>query len=263
MNIMELTKLHTYIKNPTNYIVDIGASTGIWYDPVYPFISNPKYKGLCIEGSSEKVIELRKNTTFDVCNQFIYPHNIIDIFRSYNVPTYLDVLKIDIDGFDLEVLRVILSHYRPRIIIAEINEKIPPPILFETKYQPNYSWDESHCFGFSVKSGEQVMNNFGYKILSIVDGGNILCVDSELRDILGENKPNDVDFLYRTQYVETNAYSNLPWNASINYWLNIKNPEILKNEIIHYFCNVNERSKFDIKTKKLDVDFSVDIAPGY
>ena len=257
---MDLIRLHSYIKNPTNYVVDIGASTGVSSDPVYPFISNPKYKGLCIEGSAEKTNVLKNVTSFDICNQFIYPHNIVEIFQSYNVPYSMDILKIDIDGFDLEVLRRILSQYKPKIIIAEINEKIPPPILFETKYKPNYSWDYSHLFGFSIKSGEKVMNHFGYKILEIVDKGNILCINNELCEVMGEDKTNNVNFLYRTQYIENHSYATLPWNENVNYWLNITDPEVLKHEITKYFCNVNERSQFDIKTKVLDVDFSIDIA---
>ena len=37
----------------------------------------------------------------------------------------------------------------------------------EIKYKETYSWDESHCFGFSISSGEKVMNANKYKILTI------------------------------------------------------------------------------------------------
>lgn len=257
---MSLIKLHSNIKNPNQYVVDIGASTGVSTDPVYPFISNPKYKGLCIEGSNQKIGMLKCRTSFDICNQFVYPHNIIDIFQSYNVPIDLDILKIDIDGFDLDVIRTILSVYKPKIIIAEINEKLPPPILFETKFTSKYSWDESHFYGFSIKSGERLMNQHGYKIIEVFELNNILCINHELCEVLGEDKTNNVEHLYKTQYVEKNPLIELPWNQNVHYWLNITDPETLKREITNYFCNVNDRSKFDIKTKVLDVDFSIDIA---
>ena len=258
---MNLTYLHSIIKNPNNYVVDIGASYGVSSDPVFSFISNPMYRGLCIEGSEEKTLTLKNRTNFDICNKFIYPHNVISIFKSYNVPSDLDILKIDIDGFDLEVLRELLKEYKPKIIIAEINEKIPPPILFEVKYKENYSWDESHCFGFSIKSGEQLMDKNRYKILEIFELNNILCVNEELCSTLGNDLTNDVENLYKTQYVENmNRHSILPWNSNVNYWLNINDSEILKNEIINYFCNINDRSKFLIKTKILDEDFHVGIS---
>jgi len=123
---MDILNLHNEIPDPTNYIIDIGASTGIVSDPVYPFLIDTKYTGLCIEGNKAKTEELKRKTSFAVHEEFIYPHTILDVFQSYNVPINFDVLKIDIDGYDLEVIRVILSKYKPRIIIAEINEKIPP-----------------------------------------------------------------------------------------------------------------------------------------
>jgi hypothetical protein len=170
-------------------------------------------------------------------------------------------VKIDIDGFDLEIIRKILTVYKPKIIIAEINEKIPPPILFEVKYKENYSWDESHCFGFSIKSGEQVMNENGYKILEIFELNNILCVNGDLCEALKEDPTNNVENLYKTQYIEkTERFNILPWNSNVNYWLDIKDPVLLKNRIINYFCNVNDRSKFEVKTKLLDIDFSVGIS---
>ena len=149
---MNLLDLHKKISNPSNYIIDIGASTGVATDPVYNFIINKNFKGLCIEGDKSKIPILRINTQFDIFDDFITPLNIINIFEKFNVPINLDVLKIDIDGFDLEILRIILQKYQPSIIVAEINEKIPPPILFEVLYKDNYSWDESHCFGFSLQS---------------------------------------------------------------------------------------------------------------
>ena len=47
------------------------------------------------------------------------------------------------------------------------NLKTPDQLLFKYKnlceYKDNYVWDESHCFGFSIKSGEVVMNKYDYK----------------------------------------------------------------------------------------------------
>lgn len=261
--IMNLVDLHNRIPNPTNFIVDIGASVGVASDPVYPFISgaNRGYKGLCIEGSAEKTRQLASKTSFHICNQFINPTNIIGIFESYEVPIDLDVLKIDIDGYDLEVLRTILSVYKPKIIVAEINEKIPPPILFEIKYTPDYAWDESHAFGFSIQSGEQFMSSAGYKIVEIFDYGNIICVHSDFCKTLGVDNAPSIQDLYKTQYVDVvKSGKGLPWNANVNYWLDIQDPEILKDTITNYFCKVNDRSKFQVKTKKLDVDFSIGLA---
>ena len=255
---MDLIKLHNNIITPSNYIIDIGASNGVSTDPVYNFIINNKYQGLCIEGNKNNADILKTKTHFNIYNDYINPNNIISIFKNFNVPIDIDVLKIDIDGFDLDVLRKILQEYKPKIIIAEINEKIPPPILFEVKYKDNYEWDYSHCFGFSIKSGEDIMNNFGYKIIEIYELNNILCINEDLCNILEIDKLNNVEELYKTQYINNFRRNyNLPWNKDINYWLKIKDFNELKKEIINYFSNDNNRSIFKIKTKINNIDFVI------
>jgi hypothetical protein len=169
-------------------------------------------------------------------------------------------LKIDIDGYDLDVLRTILQKYQPRIIIAEYNEKIPPPIHFEIKYRDNYQWDESHCFGFSLSAGKQVMDKYNYKILSICDLNNILCINFELCNLLSVDFETNVYDIYQSGYISRHDERawHLPWNENVNYWLDIKDPALLKYEILHYFTKNNNRSKFQIKTKIEGVDFYIE-----
>jgi hypothetical protein len=259
---MDLNFILDKVENPSFYIIDIGSSTGVDTDPVFKFINNKKYKGLCIEGNSQSVNELKTKTHFDIYNGYITPSNVLTIFDTYKVPQNIDILKIDIDGYDLEVLRVILNKYKPRIIIAEINEKIPPPIYFEVKYKEDYSWDYSHCFGFSIQSGAKVMNDNNYKIISLYDINNILCINEELCksfEIQNTNTDEYIKFLYKNQYIDNiNRFHILPWNENVNYWLNIHDVEILKNEITNYFVNNNNRSIFAIKTKIKDLDFSIE-----
>jgi hypothetical protein len=128
---MNLNYIFSNINNPSFYVIDIGASIGVNTDPVYNFIINKQFRGLCIEGDTTKVKTLKTKTNFDIYNGYITPLNAINIFETYKVPYVFDILKIDIDGYDLEVLRVILQKYKPKIIIAEINEKIPPPICLK------------------------------------------------------------------------------------------------------------------------------------
>ncbi len=249
---MDLHFILNKIENPSFYIIDIGASTGVNTDPVFKFINNINYKGLCIEGNSQCINELKTKTHFDIYNGYITPVNILTVFESYKVPYNIDILKIDIDGYDLEVLRVILSKYKPRIIIAEINEKIPPPVCFEVKYKEDYSWDYSHCFGFSIQSGAKVMNDNNYKIVSVYEINNILCVNDELCKLLeiqGANTDEYIKKLYKTGYINNlKRLRLLPWNKNVNCWLLIDDIEVLKNEINNYF----------IQTKIKDIDFTIE-----
>jgi hypothetical protein len=257
---MDIKTIFDKIPTPNNYVVDIGASYGTDGNPMFHFVTNDEFKGLCIEGNPDKANELRQKTKFDIYNGYITPLNAIDIFKTYHVPHDLDVLKIDIDGYDLEILRVILQTYKPKIIIAEINEKIPPPICFEIKYRDDYSWDESHFFGFSIQSGANVMTNNGYKVLSIYDLNNILCINADLCQTLGiENNNDNIKQIYKDQYIDIDSRVwILPWNENVNYWLHIEDRETLKQEITNYFVYNNNRSRFEVKTKVKDVDFVIE-----
>jgi hypothetical protein len=248
------------LPNPSKYIIDIGASSGVPTDPTFQFITNKNYKGLCIEGNSKHIDSLRNNisNTFDIYNGYVTPNNILQIFSDYNVPLSIDLLKIDIDGYDLEVIRKILSVYRPKLIIAEINEKIPPPILFEVKYKKTYEWDYSHCFGFSVASGYKAMIENNYNILGLYEMNNVLCIEKSLCENMGLTFYKNINNLYNDGYVNNpKRLKTFPWNDDVNYWLNISDKYQLKNEIENYFCNKNTRSQFKIKTKKKDEDFFI------
>jgi hypothetical protein len=259
---MDLRDVYNIIQNPSFYIIDIGASSGVTTDPVYNFIVDRKYKGLCIEGSSQGVNELKTKTHFDIYNGYITPLNALSVFETYKVPYDIDILKIDIDGYDLEVLRVILSKYKPKIIIAEINEKIPPPICFEVKYKDTYAWDGSHCFGFSIQSGAKVMNTNNYKIVGVYSLNNILCFSEDVCKSLNIDCTNSDDYiksLYKRDYIDNlNRLHVLPWNENVNYWLTIDDAAILKTVISAYFVYNNDRSGFVVKTKIKDLDFSID-----
>jgi hypothetical protein len=252
--------LQKSIPTPTNFVVDIGASYGVPTDPTYPFISSSEYRGLCVEGDKSKINSLKTKTKFYIYDNFIYPHDILDVFKYYNVPETLDILKIDIDGYDLEVLRKILSTYKPSIIIAEINEKIPPPIQLEVKYKSDYAWDESHMYGFSIQAGDSVMRSFGYSIFKIFDLNNILCVRKDLLDMNGLGSTRDVSTIYKEDYKSNlRRFKELPWNENVNHWVHIKDVDVLKETIVEYYTKSNDRSKFAVKTKILDVDFSIGV----
>lgn len=249
-----LRELHKKIKNPSMYVIDIGASSGVASDPVYEFLVDKEFKGLCIEGNKTKVKLLRARTHFDVYDEYIYPHTIIDVFQQYGVPPTFDILKIDIDGYDLEVLRRILAVYKPRIVLAEINEKIPPPLQFEVLYKENYAWDESHLYGFSIAAGEKVFREHGYRVQQIYDLVNIICIDASM---VSEPLPA-IEDMYREQYIDKpEREKELWWNSDINYWLKIDDPDDLAFEVTQYFGVNNSRSVRNEK-KRINMDYSLE-----
>ena len=260
INKLIMENIYSLIKNKSNYIIDIGASSCSSNDPLYKFIINNEFKGLCIEGNKDNIVKLKEGiaNTFQIYDNYIYPDNIIEVFKKFNVPIEIDILKIDIDGFDLEVIRTILTKYNPKIIIAEYNEKIPPPILFETKFKKDYVWDYSHCFGFSISSAKKVMDKYNYSIVNILELNNILCVQNEVCHHLNISTKNNIDNIYNKEYkLNLDRLKILHWNENVNYWLDINDNYKLYNEILNYFTKNNNRSRFENKNKILDIDFTL------
>ena len=91
---------------------------------------------------------------------------------------------------------------------------------------------------------------------------NILCINHDLCNSLNidcTNTDDDIKLIYKRDYIDNSSrFHILPWNENINYWLNINEHEILKQEITNYFVNNNNRSKFTIKTTIKDFDFYID-----
>jgi hypothetical protein len=253
---MNLNDLVNRLPTRSKYVVDIGASSGVNTNPVFSFENKIGFRGLCIEGDANKARTLRTNIlpTFKIFNTYITPRNAIELFQKAGVPAVFDILKIDIDGYDLEVIRAILKVYRPMIIIAEINEKIPPPVEFEVLYSDTYAWDVSHFFGFSISAGDKVMRENGYTIVSLYDMNNILCIHNS---VLSGSYPT-VEQIFKTQYANVpHRAASFPWNQNVDHWLSITDKDALVEEITHYFENVNDRSNLSIKTKNKGVDFII------
>lgn len=231
------------LPDKSNYVIDIGASTGAGI--AYPFLCDERYTGIAIECSPSNCDKLResvKNPKINVHQGYATPGSICTIMHEYNAPLSPDFVKIDIDGYDLHVLRSILGSYRPKVIYAEINEKIPPPIHFEILYNPNYFWDGSHCFGFSLAAGNAVMEEHNYAILQIDGGNNILCIDKQF--LAAQSILRDIKTIYDQDYkYNSQSRSFFPWNEDVNYWLDITDPYTLVDSIHEYFTKFNPRGK--------------------
>lgn len=225
------------------YMIDIGAQYGP--GPTFKYLSSSEYSGLAIEGSehSYKVLcSNLPNPKVDKHLGFVTPDNVCNIFEKYHVPKTPDILKIDIDGYDLSVLRSILSKYTPKIITCEINEKIPPPVYFEVKYSPTYEWDTSHFFGFSLQAGYDILSKYGYTLVYLEEGNNGVFIHKDFFDktlIEGLNKlmPKDI---YKRDYLDSKIYQKFPWNSDIHHWTTINDTQELIKDIFDYFTTTRK-----------------------
>jgi hypothetical protein len=163
--------LNRVLELPTKFFVDIGASNDPNESQSEILLSNG-WSGVMFECNPEKFVPLEQrmqNYPVKVISQKVTPDNIIQLLKDAEVPNDF-YLSLDIDGYDFYVLSKILTVYQPQLIISEINEKIPPPIKFTVKYDPNYWWDVSHFYGYSLSMLEDIK---GYKVESL-DFNNVI-----------------------------------------------------------------------------------------
>jgi hypothetical protein len=106
------------------------------------------------------------------------------------------------------------------------------------------------------------MNDNNYKILSIYELNNILCINNDLCKALNidcSNSDENIKLIYEKNYINNlSRFNILPHNQNVNHWLDIKDIKILKNEIINYFLTDKSRNKFNSKAKIQNIDFYID-----
>ena len=166
----ETQAVKQYLKNDSldfNYFVDIGASDGVSSSSTLEFAKMPNWHGLSIEYDDNKFSKLqyvyRKYKNISLANKKVTPDSIVDILLDYEVPKNFSFLNIDIDSYDLEVSKSLFQlGYRPDIVSIEINEKIPPPIYFNVKYDQEHFWHGDHFFGCSLTAAVEEFSKFNY-----------------------------------------------------------------------------------------------------
>ena len=163
--------INRLLELPTKFFVDIGAANDPNESQSELLLRNG-WSGLMFECNPDKFIPLTKRMReypVKVISQKVTPNNIIQLLQDSDVPNDF-YLSLDIDGYDFYVLSKILTVYKPQLIISEINEKIPPPIKFTVNYDPEYWWDVSHFYGYSISMLEHIK---GYKVESL-DFNNVI-----------------------------------------------------------------------------------------
>tara|TARA_B100000401_G_scaffold151984_1_gene101303 strand:- start:59 stop:946 length:888 start_codon:yes stop_codon:yes gene_type:complete len=166
----ETQAVKQYLKNDSldfNYFVDIGASDGVSSSSTLEFAKMANWHGLSIEYDDSKFSKLqyvyRKYKNISLANKKVTPDSIVDILHDYEVPKNFSFLNIDIDSYDLEVSKSLFQlGYRPDIVSIEINEKIPPPIYFNVKYDQEHFWQGDHFFGCSLTAAIEEFSKFDY-----------------------------------------------------------------------------------------------------
>ena len=154
------------------FVVDIGAGDGIAVSPTLPLFRSPAWRGLGIEPDPDKFCRLSVAFAFrdpglSLVRAKVTPATVLDLFRACRVPERLEVLKLDIDSYDLFVLEAILAAHRPGVIVMEVNEKIPPPLYFTVLFAEDHAWSGDHFYGCSIVAASTLLRPAGYVLESM------------------------------------------------------------------------------------------------
>jgi hypothetical protein len=221
--------------------VDIGAGDGIKSSNTYALF-RAGWRGLGVEGDASRARRLarayNKLEGVTAVRALVTPSNVVQLLRSHGVETDFGVLSLDIDSYDYWVLDALLGGFRPRLVVTEINEKIPPPIKFVVKYDPEFRL-QHHFFGYSIASLEELCERHGYALIAL-EYNNAFLAPRELDGV----RPLDAAEAYRQGYLERADRQERFWRNSDMEVLHSLEPAEAARFIEHFFAR--HRGKYDL-----------------
>ena len=179
--------------------VDLGAGDGVRWSNTYALFTNG-WRGVGVESDSRRFTKLarayRHYPRVFACRNLVTPHNVVALLQSYEIAKDFEVLSIDVDSNDYWILQATLGVFRPRLIVAEINENIPPPIRFVVKYDPDFQL-RHHFYGCSIMALADLCRQHDYAVLEL-EYNNAFLAPREI--VLLE--PPDTETIYRNGYLD-------------------------------------------------------------
>lgn len=225
-----------YSSGQAPVVVNIGARDGIGTmgntDPTWPLYSMLLSPGLAIEASEVFRGQLFENFAPLPAKPLIATvtsENVVDLIRGHGLDS-VDVLKVDIDGWDCKLLEAMLmpsggdarSIGMLKIIMAEYNVKFPPPIKMALATRPGSGFSScarGHIYGCSLQfMNDNIMRPSGY-VLAQVDWQNALYVHASLAAAAGIPEGGiDVQEAYSRGYASRpRRAENMPWNRDVDH----------------------------------------------
>jgi hypothetical protein len=149
--------------------VEFGSGPGAENNTIFLLYKN--WQGLWIEGDAKGAEKARhtygnliRTGQLSIKNDFVSPDNINKLITEGGIAGEIDLLSIDIDGNDYHVLDAIAC-ISPRVIVAEYNAKLPPPVEWVMPYDPSHSWQGTDYFGVSLAAYVELATRKGYKLV--------------------------------------------------------------------------------------------------
>ncbi len=232
------------------HLIDIGAADGIRQSSSVNFLKSTNWSGTLFEFDPKSFAKLsflyNDNDSVSLCKVKVNPNNIVSLLEGLNVPKQVAYLNIDIDSYDLSVLRTLIDgKFRPLVISMEINEKFPPNIDFEVLYSDEHYWQGDHFFGCSLTAAFDAMSVRNYSLVDF-HFNNAIFVDNQQTKAVPVIK--DLRDAYKNGYLQQEDRKLLfPWNENIEI-LQTQSNASAEEFLRDLFKKYNGRYKLEFKS---------------
>ena len=116
-----------------------------------------------------------------------------------------------------------LERFRPRLIVSEYNEKIPPPLKFVINYDPAFSL-RHHFFGYSISKLADLLAKHDYVLLE-VEYNNVFIAPRETPGAVGV----DLSEAYKAGYLSRpDRLTKFAGNVDMEELLSLTEPDARK-----------------------------------
>jgi hypothetical protein len=210
-----------------NFLVEIGASDGLSMSNTY-FLLCDGWKGFAVEYDNHKFSKLSSSyqsfSGVNLARCKVTPANIIQLLKGNSVPEKFGFLNLDIDSYDYFVLDSILESFKPSLVCAEVNEKIPPPLKFTVLYDPCHFWQGDHFYGMSISQLYLLCVKYNYALVDLhYNNAFLIPTETSPSPSLSPEEAYMIGYLNRSDRKQK-----FPWNVDVEDLLNLSPQEGLQ-----------------------------------
>jgi hypothetical protein len=221
--------------------VDLGAGDGVKGSNTFALFAEG-WRGLGVECDARRARRLAKTYArlegVSAVHARVTPQGVVKRLEGHSIPREFDVLSLDIDSYDYLVLDALLSRFRPRVVVTEINEKIPPPVKFHVKYDAHFRL-QHHFYGYSIASLDELAARHGYAIMELEYNNAFLAP----RELYGEQRDSAAEIYRRGYWLRPDRAKKFTSNRDVDLLQTMPPADALKF-IEHFFAK--HRGKFEV-----------------
>ena len=112
-----------------------------------------------------------KNEAINLYAVPIHQNSILETFKSYSVSEDIDFMSEDTDYADYWIIEKVLTKYKPKVLIHEINQQTPDKCVTVKKNSELIFWDGSNYHGASVCAFYCLAKSFDYSMVYCESAG--------------------------------------------------------------------------------------------